>query len=97
MEKRVQISQSLYLMMVNYIMDHYDPNDRERFIHIRDGIERKRQADIRHNLYSAYKTETDPETREILRASYLDTAGVPSHGRWDEEAEASFREGNFAF
>ena len=93
MEKRVQISQSLYLMMVNYIMDHYDPNDRERFIHIRDGIERKRQADIRHNLYSAYKTET----RETLRASYLDKAGIPSHGRWDEEAEASFREGNFAF
>ena len=95
MEKRIQIPQALYSLMVEYIQDHYDPDDRQRFMRIRNGIEQKQQAKIRRNLYSAYKTETDPETREMLRTSYLDKAGIPSHGRWGEETEKSFREGNF--
>ena len=46
-------------------------------------------------LIQEYKAETDPETREMLRIAYLDEAGIPSHGRWGEETEKSFREGNF--
>ena len=82
MEKRIQIPQALYSLMVEYIQDHYDPDDRQRFMRIRNGIEQKQQAEIRRNLYSAYKAEIDPETREMLRISYLDKAGIPSHGRW---------------
>ncbi len=95
MEKRIQIPQALYSLMVEYIQDHYDPDDQQRFMKIRAGIEAKQQAEIRRNLYSAYKAEPDPETREMLRVSYLDKAGIPSHGRWGEEAEKCFREGNF--
>ena len=95
LEKRIQIPQALYSLMVEYIYDHYDPDDQQRFMRIRNGIEQKQQAEIRRNLYSAYKTETDPETREMIRASYLDKVGIPSHGRWGEETEKSFREGNF--
>lgn len=95
MEKRIQIPQELYSLMIDYIQAHYDPRDRKRYMQICDGIERKQQAEIRRNLYSAYKSETDPETREMLRTSYLDKAGVPSHGRWGEETERNFREGNF--
>ena len=95
MEKRIQISLKLYEMMVAYIQDHPDPSDLQRFMAIRHGIDMKRDAEIRRNLYSAYKTETDPETREMLRASYLNKAGIPSHGRWNEEAECRFREANF--
>ena len=95
MEKRTQIPQALYSLMVEYIQDHYDPDDRQRFMKIRSGIEEKQQAEIRHNLYSAYKAESDPETREMLRISYLDKVGIPSHGRWGEDAEKCFREGNF--
>ena len=95
MEKRIQIPLSLYEMMVGYIHDHYDPADQQRFRKILSGVERKREAEIRHNLYSAYKTQPDPEVREMLRGSYLDKAGVPSHGRWGEETECKFREGNY--
>ena len=95
MEKRIQIPQTLYSLMVDYILDHYDPDDGQRFMRIRNGIERKQQAEIRRNLYSAYKAEPDPETREMLRTSYLDKAGIPSTWRWDEETEKSFREENF--
>jgi len=95
MEKRIQIPLTLYSLMVEYIQEHYDPCDQQRFMKIRAGIEEKRQAEIRRNLYSAYKAETDPEAREMLRISYLDKAGFPSHGRWGEQTEKSFREGNF--
>ncbi len=97
MEKRIQIPMKLYEMMVDYIQDHYDPSDQYRFLAIRHGIEAKHDAEIRRNLYSAYKAESDPATREALRLSYLDKAGVPSHGRWSEKEEKNFREGNFSF
>jgi len=95
MEKRIQISLKLYELMVDYIQDHYDPTDIQRFWTIRNGIVQKRNAEIRHNLYSAYKTTSDPETREVLRTSYLDEAGVPSHGRWTEKTELDFKDGIF--
>ena len=87
MEKRIQIPQALYSLMVEYIQDHYDPDDRQRFMRICNGVEEKQQAKIRRNLYSAYKAEADPETREMLRISYLDKASIPSHGRWGKEIE----------
>lgn len=95
MEKRARIPLKLYEMMVGYIQDHYDPYDKQRYMAISHGILMKREAEIRRNLYSAYKTETDPVTREMLRTSYPDKAGVPSHGRWSEQAEQHFREGLF--
>lgn len=97
MEKRIQIPAALYNLMVEYIQDHYDPDDRQRYNTISVGIKAKQDAEIRRNLYSAYKSQTDPETREMLRQSYLDKAGIPSHGRWSEKAEDLFREGNFEF
>ncbi len=95
MEKKTQIPLQLYEMMVSYIHDHYDPSDKQRFMAINHGIQMKKDAKIRRNLYSAYKTESDPVTREMLRTSYLDNAGIPSHGRWSEKTEQLFREGAF--
>jgi hypothetical protein len=85
MKKRIQIPASLYNLMVDYINDHYDPRDRERFHDIQIGIQNKIKSDERHNIYTAYKAEADPETKELLRTLYLDKAGIPSHGRWSEE------------
>ena len=93
MEKRIQIPLSLYEKMVGYIQDHYDSADHQRYSEILMGIEEKSNAEIRHNLYSAYKTQADPDAREMLRISYLDKAGIPSHGRWSEEVENKLREG----
>lgn len=95
MEKRTQLPTTLYELMVAYIEDHYDPEDQQRFRSIQAGINRKREAEIRRNLYLAYKKESDPETREMLRISYLDKAGIPSHGRWDETTERKYKNGDF--
>ncbi len=80
MEKRIQIPMKLYDMMVAYIQDHYVPSDKQRYMSIIHGIQMKREAEIRHNLYS-YKTEVDPVIRKMLSSSYLDKAAIPSHGR----------------
>ena len=93
--KRIQIPSSLYELMVSYIHDHYDPSDHERFAQIEAGIHAKHEAETRRNIYTAYKAEADPGTREILRQSYMDKAGIPSHGRWDVDVEQQYREGNF--
>ena len=95
MEKRIQLPLSLYELMVAYIQDHYDPADQQRFATIQSGIKAKREAEIRRNLYSAYKNEPNPEVREMLRVSYLDKAGVPTHGRWNEATERKYMNGDF--
>ena len=95
MVKRIQIPLSLYELMVSYIQDHYNPADHKRYWKIMTGVEEKRNAEIRHNLYSSYKTQSDPDLREMLRISYLDKAGIPSHGRWEEETEEKYREQDF--
>jgi hemerythrin-like domain-containing protein len=97
MEKRIQIPASLYEAMVDYIQNHYDPCCKEQYYFIYRGVMNKQEAEIKRNLYSAYKAEKDPDTREMLRQSYLDKAGIPSHGRWTEQAEEEFRKGNFVF
>ncbi len=76
MEKRIQISIKLYEMMVDYIQNHFDPSDQQRFMEIYRGIEAKREADLRHNLYSAYKAEMDPTAREMLRSSLFVCTGM---------------------
>lgn len=95
MGKRVQIPLTLYEAMVDYIENHRDPECREQYEFIRIGIQAKRDAEIRHNLYTAYKSTTDPEEREVLRQSYLDKAGMPSHGRWGQTTEAAYQKGDF--
>ena len=95
MEKKIQIPLELFETMVAYIQDHFDALDSKRYNYICRGVENKRQAEIKHNLYSAYKAQTNSETREILRHAYLDQAGIPSHGRWDAQGENQFRQRTF--
>ena len=82
MQKRVQIQSDLFDLMVSYIQDHYDANDRNRYRRIVDGIKEKQEAMARHNVYTVYKTGQDPEMRELARQVYLDKAGVLPDYRW---------------
>ena len=82
MQKRIQIRLDQYDLMVAYILDHYDPDDIDRFRRIIRGISEKQEAMNRHNVYSIYKTVNDQETKEIARQMYLDKAGIPTEFRW---------------
>jgi len=37
---------------------------------------------VKHELYTTYKTTTDPAEREKARKEYLDKVGIPSDFRW---------------
>lgn len=95
MDKRIQIPARLYEQMVSYIDNHYDPRDSSRYAAIQHGIEQKRAAEIRHNVYSSYKTADDPDTREMLRQSYLEKSGVT--GIWSDEFDRQIKDGHFPF
>ncbi len=76
MTKRIQIPLELYELMVSYICDHFDPGDQARFSKIYCGIEAKQTAATRHNLFTVYVTQKEPETREVLRKAYLSEIGI---------------------
>ena len=84
MSKRIQISRELYDLMVLYIKNHYDPGDIERYKKIVKGIDDKQEAATRHNAYTAYKTDKDPEMREMARQVYLDHVGMRQSFRWSK-------------
>ena len=80
--KRIQIPEELYKWMVSYIQDHFDVDDSERYRRILMGIEEKQAARTRHNAYTTYKTDQDPEMREMARQVYLDSVGMRQSFRW---------------
>lgn len=91
MTGRIQIAKDLYDAMVNYIQHHFDPAYREEYLRISAGIKLKENNIRRRNLFTAYKTEKDPDTIEMLRQAYLDESGIPSHGRWGAETDTALR------
>lgn len=82
MQKRIQIKMELFELMVSYIRDHYDTDDRERYHRITDGVEEKQEALAKHNAYTVYKTGQDKETREAARQIYLEKTGMLPDFRW---------------
>ena len=48
----------------------------ERFNRILSGVEAKRSAELRHNLYTGYLIQEESESREILLKAYLSEAGI---------------------
>ena len=49
---------------------------------IRQGLEQKLDALVRHELYAKYKTDSSAEEREQARQAYLDRRGVFPDFRW---------------
>ena len=81
--KSVQISYDLFVALVEYHLAYDDDYAEE----IRQGLEQKLDAMVRHELYAKYKTAPTAEEREQARQAYLDKRGVfPNFG-----GEISFR------
>ena len=75
----VQIDQDLWADLVRYhVMDLRDPDVDAR---IRAGLQRKIDAMVRRQAYTASKTACTPEARERARQRYLDMVGVPEDYR----------------
>lgn len=76
--KNVQISYDLFRELLLYHLACDDSGVDE----ICQGLERKLDAMVRHELYAKYKTAPTEEEREKARKEYLDRRGVPESFRW---------------
>ena len=82
MGKKIQIPRTLYELMAGYIMSHYDKDDAIRYGKILRGIREKSEAELRHSLYTIYKSDKDSEMRDAARQVYLDHVGMRQSFRW---------------
>ena len=76
--KNVQIPYDLFVALVEYHLGYDDEYEDE----IRQGLEQKLDALVRHELYAKYKTAPSAEEREQARQAYLDRRGVFPDFRW---------------
>lgn len=76
--KSVQILYELFVALVEYHLAYNDDCVEE----IRQGLEQKLDALVRHELYAKYKTAPTAEERERARQQYLDKRGVFPDFRW---------------
>ena len=76
--KNVQIPYELFMMLPRYHLVEDDTCLEE----IRQGLEKKLDSLVQHELYGKFKTAPTQEEREKARQEYLDRRGVPDSFRW---------------
>lgn len=81
MSKNYQISEELFLKLMNYFLS--DENSNEDFEEIAEMIQKKCNSIIRRNLYSAqFDKSLSAEQREQARQAYLDEIGMSKDFRY---------------
>lgn len=76
--KNVQITYDLFVALVQYhLMGNDDCTDT-----IQQGLEKKLDSLVTHDLYARSKTAPTVEEREKARQEYLDRRGVRDSFRW---------------
>lgn len=76
--KNVQIPYELFMMLLRYHLMEDDTCLEE----IRQGLEKKLDSLVQHELYGKFKTAPTQEKREKARQEYLDRRGVSDSFRW---------------
>lgn len=76
--KNVQIPYELFMLLLRYHLVEDDTCLEE----IRQGLEKKLDSLVQHELYGKYKTAPTQEEREKARQEYLNIRGVPDSFRW---------------
>lgn len=76
--KNVQIPYDLFRALLRYHL----LSDDACYDTIQQGLEKKLEALVRHELYKKSKTAPTEEEQENARQEYLDRKGVPDSYRW---------------
>lgn len=76
--KNIQIPYDLFVALVQY---HLIEND-DCINEIRQGLEKKLDSLVLHDLYEKSRTAMTEEEREKARQEYLDRRGVRDSFRW---------------
>ena len=76
----------LFADMVQYIIDHADPDDYE-YTQIMSRVQNKVNTLVRHDLYTQYKTCATSEERAAAREKYLDAIGLRGALKWQASSD----------
>lgn len=79
-EKQIQISEKLFLELLEYVCDDKPTYAAQQ--NILRQFQNKIKRMVEHDLYSTYKTCKNEEEREQARIQYLDSKGIPESFRW---------------
>ncbi len=63
-------------MMLEYVKDHYDADDLNKYLRILCEAEQKQEDINQHLVYTQYKTSNNLEEREKARKEYLNSIGM---------------------
>ena len=74
----VQISQELFMQLIRFHLVEDESCEKE----IKQGLEKKLDSLVQHELYGKFKTAPTQEEREKARQEYLDRRGVLDSFRW---------------
>ncbi|MDO4976818.1 MAG: complexin-2 [Eubacteriales bacterium] len=76
--KNVQLSFELFAALVKFHLLQDASYENE----IKEGLEKKLDALVNHELYARYKTAPTAEEKEKARLEYLDKRGIQEEFRW---------------
>ncbi len=86
--KEIQIDYSLFVDLYVYACRHPESDDLQ-FKRLCNGVRRKLEAMMRHDLYSLYKSGADEKIRSKARQEYLDAIGLSDSFRWGVEQDVN--------
>ena len=81
--KSIMIDFELFADMVNFVLDHSDPDDYDCKT-IMNRVQDKIDAMARRDLYSKYKAGASVEERSAARREYLDAIGIGDSYKWSD-------------
>lgn len=84
--KNVQIEIALLIDVCEYLIRHPE-NGEEQYERIRQGIQKKINSLLRHELYTIYKTGATADVRSKAREEYLEAIGLQRSYQWSVEAD----------
>lgn len=74
----IKIPKDLFLQIAVYFIAGLTDDEES----IRDALEKKVDAMVKHDYYTAYKTAESPEEREKARLKYLESSDIAQDFRW---------------
>lgn len=79
---RIDLSEEEFMAMVQIAYTQEPPDTAFRLL--RQIVDRKVEAQVRHDLYTKSKIDPSASEREAARQQYLDRAGITQDFRWPE-------------
>jgi len=91
--RNIQIGIELFVDLLDYIIRHAEEGE-EQYERIRQGVLKKIDSLLKHELYTLYKTGATADVRAKARDEYLEAIGLQKSYRWSVEKDFNVNHSN---